>query len=214
MSHEMLNDALLMLVIVNPFSQMVYLADLMNRSTEREFIMIYIRATFLTTVICLLFAWAGEFLLFDVFQVNLSAMRIFGGLIILAVAFSYIIRGPQGLRLFRGDVTEIAQQISLPLMVGPGVLWMSVKIGETYNLAFAALIISLVFIANGLSVLIYFFFYKEAKGLLATGMIKYFSIAMRLNAFMMGAVAVNMVISGIAEYFGLPGQVEAVRMMI
>jgi len=214
MSQAMLNDALLMLVIVNPFSQMVYLADLMNRTTEREFIMIYIRATLLTTVICLLFAWAGEFLLFDVFQINLSAMRIFGGLIILAVAFSYIIRGPQGLRLFRGDVTEIAQQISLPLMVGPGVLWMSVKIGETYNLAFAALIISMVFVANGLSVLIYFFFYKEAKGLLATGMIKYFSIAMRLNAFMMGAVAVNMVISGIAEYFGLPAQVEGVRMMI
>jgi len=214
MSQEMLHDALLMLVIVNPFSQMVYLADLMNRSTEREFIMIYIRATFLTTVICLLFAWAGEFLLFDVFQVNLSAMRIFGGLIILAVAFSYIIRGPQGLRLFKGDITEIAQQISLPLMVGPGVLWMSVKIGETYNLAFASLIISLVFIANGLSVLIYFFFYKEARGPIATGMIKYFSIAMRLNAFMMGAVAVNMIISGIAEYFGLSAHVEGVRMMI
>jgi multiple antibiotic resistance protein len=210
----MLKDGLLMLVIVNPFSQMVYLVDLMTRSTEREFIMIYIRATFLTTVICLLFAWAGEFLLFDVFQINLSAMRIFGGLIILAVAFSYIIHGPQGLRLFKGDITEIAQQISLPLMVGPGVLWMSVKIGETYNIGVAAIIFPMVFIANAVAVLIYFFFYKEAKGPIASGMVKYFSIAMRLNAFMMGAVAVNMVISGIAEYFNLAPHVEGVRMII
>ncbi|MFC1586911.1 MarC family protein [Planctomycetota bacterium] len=196
----MLKDGILMLVILNPFAQMLYLSDLMNDVPSRQFRKIFVSATLLTTGICILFAGIGEYLLYEVFQVSLPAMRIFGGLIIFSVAYSYIIRGPEGLRLFKGDVSEIAQQITLPLMVGPGIIWISIKIGKSYILTYSSVIIFMVMFINCIFVLFYQLFLKKAKGPVEIAIIKYFAIAMRLNALMIGAVSVDMVLSGIAEY--------------
>ncbi|MBD3401552.1 hypothetical protein GF420_01550, partial [candidate division GN15 bacterium] len=86
----MFQDGLLMLVILNPFAQMVYLGELMNETDVRTFVKIFVQATVLTTIICLIFAESGEFILYDVFQVRFSTMRIFGGLIVFSLAFVYI----------------------------------------------------------------------------------------------------------------------------
>ena len=195
-----LDDALLMLVIVNPFAQMVYLADLMSDSTPMRFRAIILMASLLTFIICFLFALVGETLLFDVFQVSLPAMRIFGGLIIFGVAYSYIVSGPQGLRLFRGDVSEIAQQVALPLMVGPGVIWIAIRIGKTHMTPEAALIIGGVLAVNLGALLAYHWFYTRARGRFELALIKYFAMLMRLNALLIGAVAVEMVLSGLSQY--------------
>ncbi|MFH1676495.1 MAG: MarC family protein [bacterium] len=197
----MLQDVLLLLVIINPFGQMVYLSELMTKSPTRVFLRIYFSATILGIIVCLTFAWLGEIILFDIFQISLAAMRIFGGLIILSVAFTYIRHGPNGVRLFRGEVTEVAQRIALPLMVGPGVIWMSIKIGNSYFFGIAALIICGALIFNDILVLTYFRVIKTAKRPLELAMVKYFAIAMRLNAFMMGAVSVDMILKGISEYY-------------
>jgi len=198
---EIIRKGLLLLLIINPFSQMVYLADLMDQNSGRNFTRIYAIASLTTIAVCVIFAVAGEFIIFDIFQVDLSAMRIFGGLVILGVAYVYIVQGPTGLKLFRGDVTEIAHQIALPLMVGPGVIWMAVTIGESFNFITGFLVITAVFVINAVMVLIYFYAYKHAKGPLELALIKYFAIAMRLNAFMMGAVSVHMIISGVFTYY-------------
>lgn len=195
-----LDDALLMLVIVNPFAQMVYLADLMADSTPMRFRAIIIMASILTFVICFFFALVGESLLFDVFQVSLPAMRIFGGLIIFGVAYSYIVTGPQGLRLFRGDISEIAQQVALPLMVGPGVIWLAIRIGKLHPTPIAASVIGGALAVNLGAVLAYHWFYTRARGRIELALIKYFSMMMRLNALLIGAVAVEMVLSGLSQY--------------
>jgi multiple antibiotic resistance protein len=197
----MIHDGLLLLIIINPFSQMVYLSKLMDESTKRDFLIIYFQATLMSLIICVLFAFVGELVLYDIFQVSLSAMRIFGGILILSVAYVFIMRGSEGIKLFQGHVSEIAQQIMLPLMIGPGVIWMCVKIGETYSGPISALIIALGLILNALLVFTYYIFYKDARGVVAVAMKKYFGIIMRLNAFMMGAVSVEMILSGIHDYF-------------
>jgi small neutral amino acid transporter SnatA (MarC family) len=201
MLEDMVRDGLLLLVIVNPFGHMVYLADLMNQSTHREFLRIYLSGALFGLLICLFFALVGEFVLFQVFHVSIAAMRIFGGMIILSVAYTYIVHGPNGLRLFRGEVSEIAQRIALPLTVGPGVIWMSIRIGKTYAHLPMTLIITSALAANALLVLTYFWFFKKAKGPLELAMIKYFAIAMRLNALIIGAISIDMILSGISEYY-------------
>jgi small neutral amino acid transporter SnatA (MarC family) len=197
-------EGLLMLVILNPFAQMVYLANLIADTATWEFRRIFIYASVLTAVICVIFALAGEFLLSHVFQVSLPAMQIFGGLVILGVAYTYIVRGPEGLRLFRGDITEIAQQVALPIMVGPGLIWMSIRVGHDFSPPTALAIIAAVLIVNAACVLAYQWFYKMARGPIEVALIKYFSIAMRLNALLIGAVSVQMILSGVTEYLAGP----------
>lgn len=191
---------MLLLIILNPFGQMLYLSDLINRTSKREFTTIFIQATFLTAALCLLFTIIGEFLLRDVFHVQIAAVQIFGGIIILAVAYTFIMKGPEGIRLFQGNITEIAQQIALPLLVGPGVIWVSINIGQAHSLSESAAIIAMTLSVNGLMVFIYQILLKRAHGRIETVLLKYFAIAMRLNALMIGAVSVQMILSGIREF--------------
>jgi multiple antibiotic resistance protein len=202
LSHPIAREGLLLLVILNPFAQMVYLANLIADTEDGEFRRIFLCASLLTAVICVLFALTGEFLLSHVFQVSLPAMQIFGGLVILGVAYTYIVRGPEGLRLFRGDITEIAQQVALPIMIGPGLIWMSIRVGRDFSPMTALTIITAVLAVNAACVLAYQWFYRKAKGPIEVALIKYFSIAMRLNALLIGAVSVQMILSGVTDYVG------------
>lgn len=200
----MLNDALLMLVIVNPFAQMLYLSNLMNQTTTREFTGIFIQGTIMTMLICLLVAFVGEILLFRIFQVSLPAMRIFGGLINLQLTHAYIMGGPEGIKLFRGDVTHLAQQIALPIMVGAGVVWVSMRIGEAHPPPLVIAIICSVLLLNAVLVLGYQMAFKNARGSGETLLVKYFGIAMRFNALLIGAVSIEMIIGGIREFMLMP----------
>lgn len=201
----MLRDLLLFLVILNPFAQMVYLGPLMEDSSRAKFRRIYFYASIISLCICALFCVSGEFLLREVFQVSMSAMQVFGGLVILGVAYAYIVRGPEGIRLFRGEVAEVAQQIALPLIIGPGVLWMSIRTGQHHTTAVGLGLILVAMVINLLSVYLFHFFYAQSSGKREIGLRKYFSIAMRVNALLMGAVAVQMILAGLrAEGFGTP----------
>lgn len=200
----MLNDGLLMLVIINPFAQMLYLSQLMNQVSAREFAAIFLQGTILTLTICLTCAFLGEFILFKMFQVSLPAMRIFGGLVNLTLSYSYVMKGPEGIKLFRGDVTQLAQQIALPVMVGAGVVWVSMKIGQSHTPPITIVIIATVLAINGLMVLGYQGVFKNVQGRLEMLLVKYFGVAMRFNALLIGAVSIEMILGGIRDYMNLP----------
>lgn len=200
----MLRDALLMLVILNPFAQMLYLSNLINQTDTGEFRKIFVQGAFMTMLICLLCAFLGEFILFTIFQVSLPAMRIFGGLINLQLAHAYVMGGPEGIKLFRGDVTHLAQQIALPIMVGAGVVWVSMRIGEAHYPPVVVLIICGVLAINALFVLGYQMLLKRASGASETMLVKYFGIAMRFNALLVGALSIEMIVGGIREFIQTP----------
>jgi small neutral amino acid transporter SnatA (MarC family) len=195
---------MLMLVIMNPFAQMLYLTDLIDRTDTEQFRTFFRRANVMTLAVCLICAWAGTFILFTLFQVSIPAMRVFGGLINLSLAYGYIMRGPTGIRLFRGDITEIAQRITLPVMVGAGVVWVCIRIGNNHAPPVVLAMIVAVLAVNGVLVLGYQRLIKKAESRVELMLIKYFGMAMRLNAMLIGAVSIEMILGGIGEYFGLP----------
>ena len=198
-----IDDTLLMLVIINPFAQMVYLSRLIEDTTPKQFANIYGQGIAMTLGVCLLCAFVGEFVLFKVFQITLPAMRVFGGLINLQLAYSYVMKGPEGIKLFRGDITQLAQQIALPVMVGAGVVWVSIRIGKSHPpLATAGIIFAAIAI-NGAAVLLYQLLLNRVKGRLRTAVIKYFGMAMRLNAMLIGAVSIQMILGGALEFIAL-----------
>tara|TARA_R110001592_G_scaffold176163_1_gene415654 strand:- start:487 stop:825 length:339 start_codon:yes stop_codon:yes gene_type:complete len=78
------------------------------------------------------FTLFGEPLLDQVFQVRLGSLRVFGGLFNIYVAYRFITVGEGSTVLFRGDISDLAPNITLPYMVGPGMLWVSILMGQLY----------------------------------------------------------------------------------
>ena len=193
-----MNEFILMLVILNPFAQVLYLMDLMDHFHPRVFIVIHLKATLISFMIFFLFSVIGEnYILKYVFQVRLSSLQIFGGIIMLFIAFRYIMEGSGSNILFTGDISELVPKISLPYMVGPGTLWISMLIGRTYPLHISFSMISGVLLIN----FIFIIFYQAIQYKLNTkkniAIVKYFAILMRANALFIGAVAIEMLITGI-----------------
>ena len=196
----MIQDGLLMLVIINPFAQMLYLTNLMNETSTRDFGRIYLEGSLITFVICLICAYLGDRVIFEMFGVTLPSMRVFGGLINLQLSYSYIMRGPEGIKLFKGDINELAQQIALPVMVGAGVVWVSMRMGRLYNPLVVAAIFAIVLAVNFVCVLGYQALFKRVRGRLELLLVKYFGVAMRFNALLVGALSVDMILGGIREF--------------
>ena len=195
-----LSDALLMLVIMNPFAQMLYLSDLMNRTSTREFGLILTQGVLMTFAICLTCAFLGQLILFRIFQISLPELRVFGGLVNLHLTYSYVMRGPEGIKLFSGSITEVAQQIAMPIMVGAGVVWICMRIGERHHPVVTVAVIGTIVTTNGLLIFGYQQLFRKVTGRLEQLLIKYFGIAMRFTALLVGALSIQMILSGIAEF--------------
>jgi len=202
----MLRATLLLLVMLNPFATVLYLTNLMQERSRREFTDIYLRAALFTFIILWGFALTGDFVLDKMFQVSLPAVRIFGGITIFMAAYTYLMQGPEGIKLFRGDVNTIAQHIALPFLVGPGAIWVSIQMGQDFGP-----VLSLGMILGALAVstavtFLYAALVQESAGKVAlTRIMSYFQMAMRLNALLIGAVAVQMVLSGIQQFIASSG---------
>jgi len=100
-------------VVLNPFSQTLFLWDLMRSKGRREFAGIYARASVLSLGVYALFALTGEFLFIEVFQVRIDAFRIFGGLIVFLISVRYFTEGGGAAQFFQGRPSEIASSISV-----------------------------------------------------------------------------------------------------
>jgi len=193
-----MNEFMLMLVILNPFSQLLYLQDLINGLPPKEFVPVHLKASLISLSIFILFSLVGEnYIMRYVFQIRLASLQIFGGIIMLFIAFQYIINGPGSNLLYKGNISELAPNISLPYMVGPGTIWISILIGKKFDFSKSLLIISAVIALNFILVVAYQQVQYRLHSSRNTVIGKYLAIFMRTNALFIGAIAVEMLISGI-----------------
>ncbi len=183
--------------MINPYSQVLFVWELMRQIEYREFAATYWRASLLSFGVYLFFAVTGEFLFERIFQVRLDAFRIFGGLLILMIAFRYFSEGAGSNLLFRGKAEDLAPHISLPFMVGPGTIWVSIQIGQNLSLVLGIVGIALILLLNLCFVLLIHRFIFKLEGYKETLLGKYIGILMRVNALFVGAIAVEMILTGI-----------------
>jgi len=190
---------ILMLVILNPFSQILYLKELMDNMTFKEFFAIHTRATMLSFGVFAIFVLGGDPILNDVFQVQLGSLQIFGGLVGLFIAHRYVTLGPGSNLLFRGDISDLAPNISLPYMVGPGTLWLAILIGRQHPWPVALSMVTGVLAINLFVVVGAKFSYQRLQSHKETMFGKYMAILMRTMALFIGAISVQMILDGIEQ---------------
>src|SRR5680860_1352690 len=131
------------LVLMNPIALFLYILPLKKEVGLRKFINIVARATIISYLVYTAFAISGE-QFFYLLQIDFEAFRIFGGLVLTALALIFILQGKKSLITTTGEVNRIAAEIALPFMVGAGTITISIIIGRQQGSLGAALIIFLV----------------------------------------------------------------------
>ena len=84
-------------------------------------------------------------------------------------------------------------------MVGPGMLWASILMGETYGVPIASTMIAGVLAVNIAFVFGAHALFRRSDDNRETAFTKYFAMLMRMMALFVGAVGVEMVVGGIQD---------------
>jgi multiple antibiotic resistance protein len=191
-----------LLVLLNPFALFLYLLPIMKELDDRTFNKVLIKASFISLFIFLLFLFTGDSLLKDVFRISFESFRIFGGIIIFSLAYLFIIKGEKALIKIKGDIDELASEIALPFMVGVGTISIVIIIGFSEPLINGSFILFATLFLNYLIIM----FLKKLRATIRKKKYRQvfdhnMEVLLRLNSFFVGAIGINMVLSGIITLF-------------
>ncbi|MEY4546321.1 MAG: hypothetical protein RL685_2516 [Pseudomonadota bacterium] len=193
--------AVLLLVILNPFALSVYLIDIIRGNPTSVVIGIVTRATLISAVVFAAFAMAGDAIFSRVLNVRFSSFQIFGGLLFLLIALRFMLSGSQTLVTLRGEPGQLAGTVAMPFMIGPGTVSAATMAG--LRLAPAAALAAICAALAGTAVLLVGFKLSfDWIGSRNAGLTeRYVQVASRVSAMVMGAIAVEMVLLGLTDWW-------------
>lgn len=199
---QFVKSSMLLFVLLNPFLLSVYLTEIVREVSLADFAKIILRASIVSTGAFLLFAWLGDFVFTEVFQVRFSSFLVFGGLLFLVIGLRMMLTGSAEItRLKGGDPQRIAGVVALPFMVGPGTISASVVIGKSLNpLAAGAAVIIAVTMA-GISLIAFKVLHDHVKTRNEVLVERYTNVAGRVVALFTGTYAVEMITRGVELWF-------------
>ena len=185
------------IAILNPFALCLYLVGVMDDLERPDFTRVLIWACAISLATFLPFALAGERLLADVLGVQAGALRAFGGIIFLIVGCNYVVKGYRTTEALRGSLRELPSAIALPFMIGGGTITQAILVGKRHSPLVSAAVL-FVGVAVCFVVVITFKAIRDhMHGDKERIFDRYVNIMVRINGLMIGAISVDMVISGV-----------------
>jgi multiple antibiotic resistance protein len=190
--------------ILNPFALSLYLASLMDDLDRKRFFSVLFQASLISLVVFFLFAWCGEPLLIDFLAVQPSALRVFGGLIFVIVAYGYVTQGYKATVFLRGNLDGLPSSVALPFMIGAGTITQAILTGKRHHVAEAFLIIACTLVISFVIVTAFKLTRDHMSGPRERVFQRYVDILARLNGLIIGAISIDMVTNGLKELWLRP----------
>jgi multiple antibiotic resistance protein len=208
MFDQLLENTILLFVAVDPIALVPIFASLTQGLNKDDIRKIYIQATVVSFFVLSLFYLFGTAIL-DVMGISMSSFKIIGGLFLVAIAFQMVLEQRQSRRQNTAEVAlddESIQSLAIfplaiPLIAGPGAMTTALLIAETnsadpkqmlVNFAPILIIIVLVAFAMWLSA-------SLSKKVGPTIII----VIQKIFGILLGALAIEFVVTGIIESFKL-----------
>lgn len=197
---ELIKSAALMLVLLNPFLLIIYLIDVVQKLNGREFSKVLLRAGVIAIAVFWSFIVLGDTVFSDIIQAEFASFQIFGGIIFLIIGLQFVFRGPNTIKMLRGESEHLTGAIAMPLLIGPGTISASVIIGKRHNTipACGAILITVLlslFIMIGLKAL-HDYVRPKKEPLIQ----RYIEIAGRITALFVGTVSIQMIMQGMKTW--------------
>ena len=203
-----LNNFLLIFVAIDPFAIIPIFAGITHGLKKNEIKRIYLRATFISFVILLFFSLLGQALL-NGMGININSFKIIGGLFLIFIAFEMVFekRDERRQNLADSALDEISAislatfPLAIPLIAGPGAITITMLIAEKSEPELTSRVIS--FLPVMLSVILAGVCMWLSSKLVEIISLSLLSVIQRVFGLLLGALAIEYVISGIKNTFGL-----------
>ena len=203
-----LNNFLLMFVAIDPFALIPIFAGITPGLKKNEIKRIYLRATFISFVILIFFSLLGHALL-NGMGININSFKIIGGLFLIFIAFEMVFekRDERRQNLADSAIDEISAislatfPLAIPLIAGPGAITITMLIAEKSEPELISRVIS--FLPVMLSVILAGVCMWLSSKLVEIISLSLLSVIQRVFGLLLGALAIEYVISGIKNTFGL-----------
>ena len=203
-----LNNFLLIFVAIDPFALIPIFAGITHGLKKNEIKRIYLRATIISFIILFFFSLLGQSLL-NVMGININSFKIIGGLFLIFIAFEMVFEKRDERRQNLADsAIDEASAISLatfplaiPLIAGPGSITITMLIAEKSGPELVSKMIN--FLPVMLSVILAGICMWLSSKLVEIISISLLSVIQRVFGLLLGALAIEYVISGIKNTFGL-----------
>ena len=198
----MLSSIVAFFAMLNPFALFLYLQPIKKELDMKKFVYVLFKASFISFIIYFLFSLAGNFIFENFFQIQFDSFRIFGGIVIFTFAYIFLIKGQDALIHMKEDLDDLAAEIALPFMVGAGTISLTVIAENNYGVWTTTIMLLSALTLNFLFIILLSYLrdlFEKKK--LRIAFDKNMAILLRLNAFFVGAIGVNMVITGLQNLF-------------
>lgn len=197
---DFIKSSALLLVLLNPFLVIVYLADVVEKRERKEFASVLIRGAAIAVGVFACFAILGDAIFSRLVKAEFASFQIFGGVVFLLIGLQFVFQGPNAIMMLRGESEFLAGAIAMPVLIGPGTISASVVIGKRHDPLTACLIV-LVAVVVSVAVMIILKelhdYVRPRNGPLVQ---RYVEVAGRIVALFAGTVAVDMIMQGIRTW--------------
>lgn len=203
-----LNNFLLIFVAIDPFALIPIFAGITHGLKKNEIKRIYLRATIISFIILFFFSLLGQSLL-NVMGININSFKIIGGLFLIFIAFEMVFekRDERRQNLADSAIDEVSAislatfPLAIPLIAGPGSITITMLIAEKSGPELVSKMIN--FLPVMLSVILAGICMWLSSKLVEIISISLLSVIQRVFGLLLGALAIEYVISGIKNIFGL-----------
>ena len=201
---EIVRSLIGFLAILNPFALCLYVGGMTSDLSAPRFLKVMLSACAVSFIVFAVFALAGEPLLVDGLSIHPGAMRAFGGLVFLVVAYKYVMIGYRAAEQLRGSLEGLSSAIALPFMIGAGTITQSILIGKRHAAATAVTILLAGIAVTFIIVLAFKVISGRVKGRREAVFERYVNILARINGLIIGAISIEMIVFGLQSVWNTP----------
>ena len=189
-----ISNVLYFLALINPVSKVFILCTLQPPCSHRELAMLSVRSTVVAFLILLVLTICGDFLLRDVFRVDIYSLKIAGGLVLFLIGLTAVRRG----RFFEETLARSSDisivPLAVPLLAGPGTMTGAISFASEYGIILTLICITLALAINLGIMLFSARIGKALERMHATGPL------IRITGLIVATVAVQMVLDGLSKW--------------
>lgn len=197
--YNLLQCALALIILINPVSKVFILSTIFSKKiVKKDFVHICLKSTYIALAILLLFTWAGNFLLRNVFQVDIYSLQILGGLVLSQRGLSALNKGV----FFETKSKKKLEDMSIvplasPMIAGPATISAAISFPHRYGLPVTSIAIIVTVFINLLIMI-------NTKSI-SNFLLKYnmMGAMIRITGMIVATIGVQMMLNGIHQFIAV-----------
>jgi multiple antibiotic resistance protein len=192
----LLENSLYFLALINPASKMFLLSSIDPPLNRKRLLDLSLQSTVAAFIILLLVTVIGNFLLHSLFHVEIYSLKVAGGIILFIIGLQAVRNGKFYESSPSGAMSDISiVPLGAPLIAGPGTITAAISYSSASGVTDTLLAITVALILNFILMICSLWIAKILDRIQVIGPL------IRITGLIVAAVAVQMILNGIGEWF-------------